>query len=255
MLIQDFLQEHVTVNKDVCVNRITGKIISACVPMHTFGFPLRIKEIKKVCDEYRIAVVEDAAESLGSTYKRKSTGTFGSLGILSFNGNKIITCGGGGAILTDDQNLAKRAKHLSTTAKLSHPWEFVHDDIGYNYRMPNLNAALACAQLEQLPAILENKRRLKDLYSVFFAGEQGVKFVEETIEASSNYWLNTIVFDEPEQKDAFLEFSNSRNVMTRPVWRLMNKLPMYKDCIVSSLENSEYLEQRAVNIPSSPLAK
>jgi aminotransferase in exopolysaccharide biosynthesis len=249
--LRTFLATHTRNDNGICVNKSTGKRIAACVPMHTFGFPLRIDEIKNICLEFNIALVEDAAESLGSFYGGKHTGTFGVMGTLSFNGNKTLTCGGGGAVITDDPKLARLAKHISTTAKVPHAWEFVHDMVGYNYRMPNLNAALACAQLEQLEQFLKIKRELADYYDAFFESQEGVRFVREIADTKANYWLNTIVFDSKTQKEEFLEYSNSNKVMTRPIWRLMNKLPMYHDCQRTNLDVAEFLEQRVVNIPSS----
>lgn len=250
--LKEFLETNTyTGDKGVCINKLTGRKIAACIPMHTFGFPLRISAVLEICNKYNITLIEDAAESLGSKYMDRSTGTFGLLGTLSFNGNKTITCGGGGAILTDNEALAKKAKHLSTTAKVPHPWEFVHDEVGYNYRMPNLNAALACAQLEQLPVFLESKREVSRQYASFFQDFQGVKFVEELKDSRANYWLNAILFEDTEQKEAFLKYSNEKKVMTRPIWRLMNRLPMYRHCLSANLENAEFIEKRIVNIPSS----
>jgi aminotransferase in exopolysaccharide biosynthesis len=249
--LKKFLREKTRKKNGISVNNVTGKKIAACVPMHTFGFPLRIEEIRNICFEFNIPLIEDAAESLGSFYKGKHTGTFGIMGTLSFNGNKTLTCGGGGAVITNDIKLAKLAKHISTTAKVAHAWEFVHDMVGYNYRMPNLNAALACAQLEQLDSFIKIKRELADYYDTFFQKQTGVRFVREINEARANYWLNTIVFDTKEQKEDFLEYSNASKVMTRPIWRLMNKLPMYESCQKTTLDVAEYLEDRVVNIPSS----
>jgi aminotransferase in exopolysaccharide biosynthesis len=246
-----FLEETATLNSEgVCINKTSGRRIAACVPMHTFGFPLQIDEVVALCSRFNIPVVEDAAESLGSYYKNRHTGTFGQLGTFSFNGNKTVTCGGGGAIVTNDEVLAKKAKHISTTAKVPHQWEFVHDDIGYNYRMPNLNAALACAQLEQLDRFIENKRELAAMYSDFFKGS-GIKFVTEQDNTKANYWLNTLIFPDNKTQQDFLKISNEREVMTRPIWRLMNHLPMYAHCQTSGLPNAEWLVARVVNIPSS----
>lgn len=231
-------------------NRDTGRRIAACVPMHTFGFPLRIAEIVAICDEYGIPVVEDAAESLGSYVDGRHTGSFGKLATLSFNGNKVITTGGGGTIVTDDEAIAKRAKHLTTTAKIPHPYEFVHDAVGYNYRLPNLNAALGCAQMELLPKMLEIKREIAQRYREFFAGTD-VRFVEPMPGATANFWLNAIVLESEAQRDAFLRYTNERDVMTRPIWRLMPRLAMYEDCQHDGLENSYWLEARVVNLPSS----
>jgi perosamine synthetase len=231
-------------------NRRTGRRIAACVPMHTFGHPCRIDELTRHCEAYGIPVVEDAAEALGSRYRSRQTGTFGLAGIYSFNGNKIVTCGGGGAIVTADASLAKRAKHLSTTAKRSHPWEYLHDEVAYNYRMPNINAALACAQLEQLPKILAHKRQLAESYQTFFE-RVDIQFVREPPMGQSNYWLNAIIMPDREARNEFLSASNQAGVMTRPIWRLLNALPMYTDCEVDDLEHARWLEDRVVNIPSS----
>lgn len=231
-------------------NKTSGKKIAACVPMHTFGFPLRIEEIAAICDEWNIVLIEDAAESLGSYIGDRHTGTRGKVGTFSFNGNKTVTCGGGGALVTDDEALAKKAKHLTTQAKMPHRWAFVHDEIGYNYRLPNLNAALACAQLEQLPGFLENKRELALLYRDFFA-TQKIDFITEREHTKANYWLNVIIMNSPEERDTFLEQSNDSGVMTRPVWELMNRLPMFAHCQHDSLEHSIWLADRIVNIPSS----
>lgn len=244
-----FLVQNAEKRKDGAYNKITGKRIAACVPMHTFGFPCRIDEIAAVCEEWNICLVEDAAESLGSYYKDKHTGVFGKIGVFSFNGNKTVTCGGGGALITDDEAIAKRAKHLTTQAKVPHKWDFVHDDIGYNYRMPNLNAALACAQLEQLEEFIENKRALASAYSDLFE-EKDIPFVNELPAAKANYWLNAIVFKDLNERNAFLTYSNEKGVMTRPVWELMNRLEMFKDCQTDTLTNSIWLADRIVNIPS-----
>jgi len=248
--LDHFLQKNLTKKDGSWVNRVTGKKIAACVPMHTFGLPCRIDQIVDICKNYEIPVVEDAAESLGSTYKSKHTGTFGKLGIFSFNGNKTITCGGGGAIVTDDKSLAEKAKHITTTAKKNHRWEYVHDEIGYNYRMPNLNAAMACAQLEMLKRFVENKRRLNEQYASFF-DHKDIKLIREIEGARSNYWLNAIVLTDRDQRDEFLAYSNDHKVMTRPIWRLLNKLQMFSDAYTGNLENAEWLEDRIVNIPSS----
>lgn len=226
------------------------KRISACVPMHTFGHPCEIDRIVEICGRYHIPVVEDSAESLGSYYKGRHTGTFGKLGILSFNGNKTITTGGGGMILTDDDELGTLAKHITTTAKKPHPWEFVHDLTGYNYRLPNVNAALGCAQLEQLPEILANKRGTARLYREFFAGMDGITYISEPQDCVSNYWLNVILFKDLEARDGFLKQSNASRVMTRPAWTLMNKLAMYSRAICGDIEVADEIESRLVNIPS-----
>ncbi|KEY18813.1 LegC family aminotransferase [Kaistella antarctica] len=231
-------------------NKSTGKKIAACVPMHTFGFPLRIEELAEICKKWNIFLIEDAAESLGSFYKGEHTGTFGKIGIFSFNGNKTITCGGGGALITDDEELAKRAKHLTTQAKIPHPWKFSHDEIGYNYRMPNLNAALACAQLEQLNKILINKRELAEKYKSFFL-ETPYHFVTECTDSTANHWLNALILPDEMERDEFLTKTNANGVMTRPIWDLMSSLPMFENCQNDGLENSKWLVDRVVNIPSS----
>jgi aminotransferase in exopolysaccharide biosynthesis len=247
----DFLEHRSAMGKDgFCYNRHTGNRIAACVPVHIFGHPCRIDEIIGICSQYNIPVVEDAAESLGSLYKGRHTGTFGKIGIFSFNGNKTVTCGGGGMIVTDDGPLARRAKHLTTTAKVPHPYQYMHDEVGYNYRLPNLNAALACAQLEQLDKFIENKRELAGKYSDFFT-KMGIAFVREPENARSNYWLNAIILEDLERRDRFLDFSNRSGVMTRPIWRLMNNLPMFQHCMTDGLMNASWLEERVVNIPSS----
>ncbi len=245
------LAEIAEVKNGVCYNRNTGNKITACIPMHTFGLPLRIDEIVTICEKYHIPVIEDAAESLGSHYKGKHTGTFGILGTFSFNGNKTVTAGGGGCIVTDNQEIAHLAKHLSTQAKIPHTWEYNHDAVGYNYRMPNINAALACAQLEQLDKYIENKRELSNLYADFFKNDHHIRFIQEIEDAKSNYWLNTILLEDRTKRDEFLEQTNSNGIMTRPVWTLMNKLEMFQDTPRSDLSNAEWLEDRVVNIPSS----
>lgn len=248
--LKEFLNANCEIADNRCRNKTSGKTVKACVPMHTFGHPCRIDEIKEICDAWHIALIEDAAESLGSYYKDKHTGTFGLLGAISFNGNKIITSGGGGCIVTDDEALAKKAKHITTTAKIPHRWEYSHDMIGYNYRLPNLNAALLVAQLEELESFLQNKRALADEYREFFK-DQNIGFAVEPKSSRSNYWLNAIVLKDREQRDEFLEFSNNNGVMTRPIWTLMNRLEMFKECQCGDLKNAAYLEDRVVNIPSS----
>ena len=245
-----FLESSCELVEGKCINKNTKKEIKACVPMHTFGHPCKIAEIKEICDKWHIVLVEDAAESLASRYKGKHTGTFGKLGVFSFNGNKIVTSGGGGAIVTDDESLAKRAKHITTTAKIPHSWEFGHDEIGYNYRMPNINAALIVAQLEQLDMFRRNKRELAGRYQKFFETSD-VNFIIEPQNSESNYWLNAIILKDKTQRDEFLKYSNDDGVMTRPIWKLMNKLAMFKESQCGDLSNAEYLEDRVVNIPSS----
>jgi perosamine synthetase len=246
-----FLHTHCEIMDQQCLNNTTGKIIKACVPMHTFGHPCRIDEIKIICDKWHIALIEDSAESLGSYYKGRHTGTFGVMGAFSFNGNKVITSGGGGAIVTNDETLAKRAKHLTTTAKIPHPYEYVHDEIGYNYRMPNLNAALLVAQMEQLEIFLANKRALAAEYDNFFKEVRNMYFIKEPQDAQSNYWLQALCLENKEERDAFLKFTNDKGVMTRPIWKLMNELEMFRECQSGSLKNARYLSDRVVNIPSS----
>ena len=248
--LKEFLKNNTSIKNQQCINNKTGRVIKACVPMHTFGHPCKIDEIKDICNKYHIALIEDAAESLGSYYKNKHTGTFGQMGVMSFNGNKIITAGGGGCIITDDETLAKKAKHLTTTAKVPHKWKYAHDMIGYNYRMPNLNAALLVAQLEQLDGFLENKRLLANKYKEFFK-KSDIVFVTELENSKSNYWLNTIILKDEQQRDLLLDEANSKGVMIRPVWTLMNKLTMFKHSQCYGLTNVEWLEERVVNIPSS----
>jgi len=248
--LKSFLQAHTHIRENTCYNKTTGNRIAGCVPMHTFGHPCRIDEIADICDHYHIALLEDAAESLGSTYKDQHTGTIGLFGIFSFNGNKTVTCGGGGAIVTNDETLAKKTKHITTTAKLPHAYEYVHNMTGYNYRLPNLNAALVCAQLEQLSTFIENKRELASRYQEFF-GHLDIPFIKEPDYAISNYWLNGIILPDRKSCDEFLRATNNGNVMTRPVWKLLNKLDMYKACQTDALTNAKWLEERVVNIPSS----
>ena len=247
-----FLSENTMKTSTGCINNKTGKKIAAVVPMHTFGHPCRIDEIAKICEEYGIPLIEDAAESLGSYYQGKHTGTFGKLAAFSFNGNKTITTGGGGMIITNDEVLAKRAKHITTTSKQPHPYEFVHDEIGYNYRLPNINAALGCAQMENLPRFLESKRAIASSYSEFFKNSK-ILYVKETRQAHANYWLNALVLDDIQAREEFLKALNDSGVMARPIWRLMNELTMFINCQTSDLTNAKWLQDRVVNIPSSPL--
>lgn len=233
-----------------CYNRTTGRKIAACVPMHTFGHPARIDQIIEICKRYHIPVIEDAAEALGSFYNGQHAGTFTNAGILSFNGNKPVTTGGGGMIITNDEACATMAKHLTTTAKQPHPWEFVHDHVGYNYRMPNINAAVGCAQMEGIAGVLENKRATARMYDQFFQ-EIGMPFVTEPANALSNYWLNSIIFKDRSERDQFLAFARGKDIQARPVWTLMPNLPMYRHCQCTSLEIAMWLEDRLVNIPSS----
>lgn len=249
--LRKFLEENAIVIDGFCINKGTKRRIKACVPMHTFGHPCRIDEILEICKEFRIELVEDAAESLGSKYKNKHAGTFGKIGVLSFNGNKIITTGGGGMLLFNDEDLAKRAKHLTTQAKVAHPWEFVHDEVGYNYRMPNINAALGCAQLEQLDHFIKTKRQTAAKYKLFFEDNDGVDFFNEPNDCESNYWLNAIILKDINDRNDFLAETNKLGIMTRPIWELMNRLPMFNNCQCGELKNAEWFADRVVNIPSS----
>lgn len=249
--LNDFLLNNGILKSDgKCYNKITGRKIAACVPMHTFGHPVRIDQIIEICQRYQIPVVEDAAEALGSFYKGQHAGTSGDIGSLSFNGNKPVTTGGGGMIITNDETRAAKAKHLTTTAKQPHPWEFVHDDVGYNYRMPNINAAVGCAQMECFAGVLENKRTTAQMYNQFFQ-EIGIPFITEPAHARSNYWLNAIVLKDRQKREQFLAYSTEKGIQTRPVWTLMSHLPMYRHCQCTPLETAQWLEDRLVNIPSS----
>jgi perosamine synthetase len=248
--LKAFLSANAMQTANGCVNRKTGRRISAVVPMHTFGLPCRIAEIADICGEFGISLIEDAAESLGSYYQGRHTGTFGKMAAFSFNGNKTITTGGGGMIITDDEALAKRAKHITTTAKVPHSYEFVHDEIGYNYRQPNINAALGCAQMESLPRLLESKRAIALDYAEYFA-TTSISFVKELPQATSNYWLNAIILQDRLARDDFLKELNEAGVMSRPIWRLMSELPMFRDCQSDALSNAKWLEARVVNLPSS----
>ena len=252
--VDDFLEEYGELREDGCYNKKTGRKIAACMPMHTFGFPVHLDELLIVCNRWKIPLVEDAAESLGSEYKGKPTGSFGEVGVFSFNGNKIVTSGGGGAITTNNIELGERAKFLTTTAKEPHSYEYVHNELGYNFRMPNLNAALALAQLEQLDFFISNKRKLAEEYKSFFQNE-GIKFRTETENTKANYWLMCVELNDKRERDLFLKSTNKSGVMTRPVWELMINLPMYKSCQKDSQENSLLLRDRIVNIPSSVCLK
>ena len=248
--LKTFLNLNAEMRNGQAFNKISGRRIAACIPMHTFGIPARIQEIADICADWGITLIEDAAESLGSYVGKKHTGLFGQTATLSFNGNKVITTGGGGMIITDDPELAKRAKHITTTAKLSHPYEFFHDEIGYNYRMPNLNAALGCAQMERLDEFLTIKAQIADQWEIFF-NKNNIKFVRAIEGSKANHWLNALVLGSKEDRDNFLKITNDNDVMTRPIWTLMSKLPMFKDCQNDGLVNSLWLEERIVNIPSS----
>jgi perosamine synthetase len=250
--LEAFLNAHADIDDSgVCRNKTSGRAIRACVPMHTFGHPVEIDRISEICQRYHIPVVEDAAESLGSFYQDRHTGTAGKMGVLSFNGNKIITTGGGGMIITDDTQLAQRAKHLTTTAKQPHRWEFYHDEIGYNYRLPNINAALGVAQVEQLPIFIEQKRVRAQQY-LAWGEEHGVTFVHEPAQAKSNYWLNAIKTKNRAARDTFLNYTNDHGIMTRPIWTPMHQLPMYQQCQCAPLANTQHLSDTIVNIPSTP---
>lgn len=250
MAVSLFLEEFGELREDGCYNKKTNKKIAACMPMHTFGFPVHLDELMEICNKWNIPVVEDAAESIGSEYKNKATGSFGKVGVFSFNGNKIITSGGGGAIVTSDNQLGAKAKHLTTTAKVPHPYEYVHDDVGYNFRMPNINAALACAQLEQLDFFLNNKRELALAYSHFFQSI-GVEFRTELPGTKVNYWLMCLQLENKKERDLFLKETNEKRVMTRPIWQLIFKSEKYADFQKDSQRNAMFLEERIVNIPSS----
>lgn len=253
-MLGEYLKDISEVNSKGCINRITGRRISAVVPMHTFGHPVDLDPLVELCNRYSLELVEDAAESLGSYYKGTHTGNWGKVSALSFNGNKVITTGGGGAILTNDDYLGKLAKHITTTAKTPHKWAFYHDQLGYNYRLPNINAALGCAQLEQLPVFIGKKRALANQYREVLKQVEGVNFFVEPDFAQSNYWLNAILLDDDYsgERDRLLEVTNSGGIMTRPSWTLMHKLPMYSTCPKMDLVVADNLEARLINIPSSP---
>jgi perosamine synthetase len=245
-----FLEEYGDLREDGCYNKSTGNKIVACVPMHTFGFMCRIDKVVSICNDWKIVVVEDAAEALGSKYKGQSAGSFGQTGAFSFNGNKIITAGGGGAIVSRDASIAERAKYLTTTAKVAHKWEYVHDELGYNFRMPNVNAALACAQLERIEDIINAKRLLLYSYNQIFSVDT-VKLKPIPDDTDWNHWMISVELENLDQRDLFLSETNGVGVMTRPIWKLISSLPMYKECQRDDLKNSIWLEQRIVNVPSS----
>ena len=252
--LKAYLKDIARVDSDSCYNKLTGRRIKAVIPMHTFGHPVDLDPLVEVCNKYKIVMIEDAAQSLGSYYNGKHTGNWGKVSILSFNGNKTITTGGGGAIITNDEDLGKLAKYLTSTAKVPHRWAFNYDLVGYNYRLPNVNAAIGCAQMEQLPQFLERKRRLAATYLKAFAGMAGVSFFTEPPFAKSNYWLNVLLLDGnvSDRQEEVLKKTNDNGIMTRPVWTLMNKLIMYKDCPAMDLDCAESLAKRIINIPSSP---
>ncbi len=247
--LETFLKTNIKIINKQAIHISSGRRISACVPMHSFGIPCGIDKIVEICNSFHIPVVEDSAESLGSTYYSKHTGTFGLLGVYSFNGNKTVTSGGGGIIVTDNKKLGNLAKHLTTQAKIPHPWEYRHDMLGFNFRCPNLNAALACAQLEQLEDFIKIKREISSKYFQFFKNKE-INFITEPKNARSNYWLNSIILKSISERDSFLKYSNENNVMTRPAWTLMSDLAMYKSCINDGLINSVDIQNRLVNLPS-----
>lgn len=249
--VKVWLENNAELKNGVCYNKKTGRRVKACIPMHTFGHPVKIDELVQICDEWHLELVEDAAESIGSLYKGQHTGTFGKVGAISFNGNKTITTGGGGMLLFQDEELGKLAKHLTTQAKVPHRWAFVHDHIGYNYRMPNINAALGCAQLENLDRYVENKRETAQIYADFFKNIPDITFFTEPENCRSNYWLNVVMLKDKAAQQEFLEYTNDHGVMTRPVWELMTRLEMFKQCETDGLKNTEWLADRIVNIPSS----
>jgi len=246
-----WLVKNAEIRNGQCYNKHTGHRVKACVPMHTFGHPVRIEEIANICEEYHIDLVEDAAESIGSKYKGKHTGLFGKVGALSFNGNKTITTGGGGMLLFMDEELGALAKHLTTQAKVPHRWEFRHDYIGYNYRMPNINAAVGCAQLEHLDEFIADKRATAAAYAEYFKNVDDIDFFIEPADSFSNYWLNVVILKDRDAQQAFLQETNDNGVMTRPIWELMNRLPMFEHCEHDSLENTIWFADRVVNVPSS----
>jgi aminotransferase in exopolysaccharide biosynthesis len=248
--LNGFLEEYAEITDGKCFNGKTGKRIKAVIPMHTFGHPARMDEIQKICDKYSLPLIEDAAESLGSFYKGRHTGTFGKAAILSFNGNKLVTTGGGGMVITDDEAIADRIRYISTTAKRPHRWEFYHDEVGYNLRMPSLNAAIGLAQLEYFDRILKNKRETAQAYQQFFHSID-IRFITEPDNSKSNYWLNAVLFDNRKQRDKFLEYSNDNGVQSRPAWVLLHTLPPYRHCQHTETPNAEYIVDRLVNIPSS----
>lgn len=249
--VREWLAKNSEQKNGECYNKNTGRRVKACVPMHTFGHPVHLDELVEVLNEYHIELVEDAAESIGSFYKGKHTGTFGKVGALSFNGNKTITTGGGGMMLFNDEELGAYAKHITTQAKIPHRWEFRHDHIGYNYRMPNINAALGCAQLEHIEEYVASKRETAKAYEEFFKDIPEIEFFVDTPDTRSNYWLNVVILRDKEVQLKFLEFTNDHGVMTRPIWELMNRLPMFEKCETDGLKNTTWFADRVVNIPSS----
>lgn len=249
--VREWLAKNSEQKNGECYNKNTGRRVKACVPMHTFGHPVHLDELVEVCNEYHIELVEDAAESLGSLYKGQHTGTFGKVGAISFNGNKIITTGGGGMMLFNDEELGAYAKHITTQAKVPHRWEFRHDHIGYNYRMPNINAALGCAQLEHIEEYVASKRETAKAYEEFFKDISEIEFFVDSPDTRSNYWLNAVILKDKDAQQDFLEYTNDNGVMTRPIWELMNRLPMFEKCENDGLKNTIWFADRVVNIPSS----
>lgn len=249
--VKEWLVKNAEIKNGQCYDKTTGRRVKACVPMHTFGHPVRIEELAAICAEWHIELVEDAAESIGSKYKGKHTGLFGKVGALSFNGNKTITTGGGGMLLFMDEELGALAKHLTTQAKVPHRWEFKHDHIGYNYRMPNINAALGCAQLEHLDEFIVDKRETAKAYADYFQNVDGIEFFTEPENSFSNYWLNVVILPDHDKQIEFLQETNDNGVMTRPIWELMNRLPMFEHCQHDDLKNTIWFADRVVNIPSS----
>ncbi len=249
--IKAWLEANAEIKNNACYNKSTGRRIKCCVPMHTFGHPVHLDELVEICNEWHIELVEDAAESIGSFYKGKHTGTFGKVGAISFNGNKTITTGGGGMLLFMDEELGQFAKHLTTQAKVPHRWEFVHDHIGYNYRMPNINAAIGCAQMEYLEEFVLNKRETAAKYAAFFKDIEDIEFYSEPTDCRSNYWLNAVILKDKQAQLEFLKQTNDNGVMTRPIWELMNRLPMFEHCQNDGLKNTIWFADRVVNIPSS----
>lgn len=253
--LANFLEKYAELRDDgLCWNRKTNRIIRACVPMHNFGHPVRLDEINELCASCNLKLIEDAAESLGSYYKGTHTGRTGLMAAISFNGNKIITTGGGGMVITDDKTIADGLKHITTTAKKKHPWLYIHDEIGFNYRLPNLNAALGCAQMEVLPDYVERKRFLANSYAKWFSAK-GYEFIQEPISSQSNYWINAFLTNNQDERDTFLKYTNSNKVMTRPAWTPMHTLKMYKKCMKMDLSNTQWIEERLVNLPSSVISE
>jgi aminotransferase in exopolysaccharide biosynthesis len=245
-----YLEEYGECRDGICYNKITNRKIAACLPMHTFGFPVHLNEMVSICQKWNVPLIEDAAEALGSEYHEKPVGSYGLLGAFSFNGNKIVTSGGGGAIVTNNEALGLKGKYLTTTAKIPHPYEFFHDELGYNFRMPNINAALACAQIEKLDYFLMNKRVLAEEYDFHFK-RRSIKFRKELPDTKANYWLMCVELENKAERDLFIKETNKNEVMTRPIWKLMFRLPMYKNCFRDEQKNAVFLEERIVNIPSS----